>query len=144
MFGDDTVDEIYASHVLEYFSRSEATDVLKEWNRVLKPGGILRLSVPDFHMIACVYMRNRNLAQIHGPIYGNIEVDGEDLWHRTIYDEASLSASLLAAGFHHIRRWKWKKFFQDGYDDCSAAYVPHMDTKNGTLISLNLIAEKVC
>ena len=37
---DDTVNEIYASHVLEYFDRNEVEFVLKEWMRVLKKNGI--------------------------------------------------------------------------------------------------------
>jgi len=34
-YDDSSVDEIYASHVLEHFGRHEFMDVLKEWNRVL-------------------------------------------------------------------------------------------------------------
>ena len=44
-FDDNTCDLIYASHVFEYFDRDEAVDILNEWKRVLKPGGILRLAV---------------------------------------------------------------------------------------------------
>ena len=36
---NDTVDEIYASHVLEYFDRNEVESVLNEWKRVLKKEG---------------------------------------------------------------------------------------------------------
>ena len=48
-YEDNTVDLIYASHVLEYFDREEVSEVLEEWYRVLKPGGILRLAVPIHH-----------------------------------------------------------------------------------------------
>ena len=40
MFGDDSAELIYACHVLEYFDRSEALDVLREWRRVLCGLGI--------------------------------------------------------------------------------------------------------
>ena len=40
-FDEETVDLIYASHVLEYFDRDEVLVVLEEWKRVLKKGGIL-------------------------------------------------------------------------------------------------------
>ena len=33
---DDSVDEIYASHVLEYFDRNEAEVVLTEWKKFLR------------------------------------------------------------------------------------------------------------
>ena len=54
-FLDNTAQLIYCSHALEYFDRAEAMNVLKEWFRVLKPGGILRLSVPDFNSLIKVY-----------------------------------------------------------------------------------------
>ena len=44
---DNSVDLIYACHVLEHFSHVEALAVLKRWHEVLKPGGELRISVPD-------------------------------------------------------------------------------------------------
>ena len=50
-----TADEIYASHVLEYFDRNDVINVLDEWRRVLKPGGILRLAVPNFPKLIEVY-----------------------------------------------------------------------------------------
>ena len=46
-YEDESVDLIYASHVLEYFDREEAVDILSEWTRVLKKGGALRIALPD-------------------------------------------------------------------------------------------------
>ena len=48
IFKSNCVDLIYGSHVIEYFDQFEVIKVLKEWKRVLKKGGILRLSVPNF------------------------------------------------------------------------------------------------
>lgn len=142
MFEDMSATEIYAAHVFEYFGKEEALDALREWRRVLVPGGTLRLSVPDFEMLARIYLRRRNIALVLGPVYGKIDVDSVTLWHQTAYDEASLSTLLLVAGFYHIHRWDWRDFFPSDYDDCSAAYIPHMDFENGTLISLNLAAHR--
>ena len=47
-FSDDSVDLVYASHVIEYFDRQEVIKLLTEWKRVLKPNGVLRLAVPNF------------------------------------------------------------------------------------------------
>src|SRR5262249_49548779 len=74
MCKDETADLIYACHVLEYFDRIEVLDVLGEWHRVLKHGGVLRLAVPDFEALTSVYRTSRNLALIHGPMYGRIEI----------------------------------------------------------------------
>ena len=48
---DNSIDLIYACHVIEHFKRARLPQVLKEWNRVLKKGGKLRLAVPDFEAI---------------------------------------------------------------------------------------------
>ncbi|MHB8970185.1 MAG: tetratricopeptide repeat protein, partial [Pirellulaceae bacterium] len=47
-FVDNSVGLIYASHLLEHFGRNEVEGVLREWYRVLRPGGLVRLAVPDF------------------------------------------------------------------------------------------------
>jgi len=48
---DETVDSIYSSNLLEHFTILESRNVLQEWNRVLKKGGYLVLSVPDMKKI---------------------------------------------------------------------------------------------
>jgi SAM-dependent methyltransferase len=47
MFETDSVDEIYASHVLEHLKSDDTLVALKEWMRVLKPGGMLTVVCPD-------------------------------------------------------------------------------------------------
>lgn len=153
MFSDSTVDLIYASHVLEYFDLDEAINVLKEWHRILKKGGILRLAVPDFGALASAYMIYGNVDRIRGPLYGKWKIPGrweissadKIVYHKTVYDFFSLTDALCKAGFINIRRWDWRKVFIDehkGFDDFSQAYIPHMDKENGILISLNIEAEK--
>ena len=56
-FADGAAALVYASHVFEYFDRQEAPLVLREWRRVLRPGGVLRLAVPDFEAVARLYLR---------------------------------------------------------------------------------------
>ena len=51
IFSNNSIDEIYASHVIEYFDRDKVKIVLEEWYRVLKPGGLLRLAVPNFNSL---------------------------------------------------------------------------------------------
>jgi len=47
-FGDGTVDFIYSCHMLEHLPVYDALDVLREWKRVLRPEGRVRLTLPDF------------------------------------------------------------------------------------------------
>jgi SAM-dependent methyltransferase len=46
-FDDDSIRYVYTSHFLEHVSRGDAKRVIGEIRRVLEPGGILRVVVPD-------------------------------------------------------------------------------------------------
>src|SRR5689334_12456270 len=74
MFADDSADLIYCSHAFEYFDRQQGAEVLKEWCRVLKPDGILRVAVPDFEVLVQVYIRYGDLNKILGPLYGRMQI----------------------------------------------------------------------
>lgn len=144
-FSNDSVDLIYASHVLEYFDRLEARRVLAEWRRVLKSGGILRLAVPDFEALVEVYLKYKDLNLIHGPLYGRWEIPGSKpiiIYHKTCYDFISLQRILVESGFVDVHRYDWRQTEHKDYDDYSQAYIPHMDKEHGKLISLNVEATK--
>lgn len=55
-FPDHSFDVVYHSHVLEHFSREDAQDFIAECYRVLKPGGLLRVAVPDLEEIVKCYL----------------------------------------------------------------------------------------
>jgi glycosyltransferase involved in cell wall biosynthesis/SAM-dependent methyltransferase len=55
-FADAAFDVVYHSHLLEHFSRSEGEHFLNECFRVLRPGGLLRLAVPDLENIVRAYL----------------------------------------------------------------------------------------
>lgn len=55
-FGDNTFDVVYHSHVLEHFSRTEGKIFLSECFRICKPGGIIRIVVPDLENIVRSYL----------------------------------------------------------------------------------------
>ncbi len=56
-FDSNTFEVVYHSHVLEHFPKKEAKQFIEECYRVLKPGGILRIAVPDLETIAKNYLR---------------------------------------------------------------------------------------
>lgn len=49
---DQTFDIVFSSHTLEHFSWTSVDKVLKEWSRVLKVGGELRIVVPNLRHVA--------------------------------------------------------------------------------------------
>lgn len=136
---DGTVGLIYAAHVLEHFGRRTYMDVLREWRRVLAPGGVLRLAVPDFAVAARLYTAGvlpRGIEDVRGLVSGG-QRDRYD-FHGMIFDEADLGRALREAGFSTVRRWDWRTTEHSWLDDYSQAYFPHMDKDNGTLVSLNI------
>jgi predicted SAM-dependent methyltransferase len=137
---DCSVELIYASHVLEHTGRYEYEDVLNEWYRVLKPGGILRIAVPDF--FACIkhYLLTEEINDIMGLIIGG-QKDKYD-YHKVIFDENLLTRSLYGVGFSKVDRYNWRDTEHANIDDFSQAYLPHMDKQNGMLMSLNIEAIK--
>ena len=138
-FKDDTVDLIYSSHVIAYFDRSEIVEVLKEWRRVLKPGGTLRLATPDFGVMTHLYHKGKiSLSDMVGPLYGKMDMGNKSIYHKTTYDEYSIKQILENSSFSQIIRYNWRETEHSDFDDHSQAYIPHMDKENGTLISLNV------
>lgn len=147
MIKSDSVDLIYFCHGIEYFDRIEIVDVLKEWKRVLKKGGVLRLAMPDFEALVKVYIKYKDLNKVLGPLFGRWEINetskkAEVLYHKTVYDFESVKKTLESSGFTLVRRYDWRKTVNKDYDDYSQAYVPHMDKEHGLLISLNVEAVK--
>jgi len=144
MFPNESVDLIYSCGTFEYFDRHEALDVLKEWVRVLKIGGVLRISVPDFESIAKVYLQNGkdlDAEGILGPLFGRIEIETscgpKTIHHRTVYDFASIENLFNLCGLKNVRKYNWWDVLPQNYDDYSMAYMPHKD-KNGIQMSLNV------
>lgn len=56
-FSNNEFDVVYHSHVLEHFPKDRAHFFIQECYRVLKPGGILRVAVPDLEQIARIYLQ---------------------------------------------------------------------------------------
>jgi predicted SAM-dependent methyltransferase len=135
-----SVDEIYTSHSFEYFDARQAVSVLAEWKRVLRRGGKLFISVPDFASLVRIYEETGDLSKIIGPLFGrweSVKVEGA-IYHRTVYDFDSLSEALRLAGFSQIELFDPVKYLADtdpDYDDYSLAYFPHMD-RRGIQVSL--------
>lgn len=138
-YENDTVDLIYASHVVEYFNREQVMPLLAEWHRVLKPGGTLRIAVPNFEVIVDLYSKGKyDLNSFLGPLYGKMPMGEQIIYHKTTYDYQSICTILKQAGFSNCRNWDWKNTEHAQFDDHSQAYLPHMDKENGVLISLNV------
>lgn len=107
---DGAVSVIYSSHMLEHLDRSEGVQFMRECRRVLEPGGILRIAVPDLLPLARTYVAGGDAdaflstcvlelekprgfkARLRHAIFGGRE-------HHWMYDGTSLSRLMSEAGF---------------------------------------------
>lgn len=149
-YSDNSVDLIYASHLIAYFDRQEIVPIFQEWFRVLKPGGILRLATPDFNTMACLYCDGYlKLDQILGPMYGRMPMGEQTIYHKTVYDLPGLMKLLKDVGFSMCYKYDWRDTEHSHIDDHSSAHVPHDPDAiekrtfgHHKLISLNMEAVK--
>lgn len=124
-FKDNSVDVVYASHLFEHLSHKAARLFLSESYRCLKPGGVVRIVVPDLYKLAKKYVTdvengNEN-ASTH--FLWAINLDKENMYpsnkmnflkkaiaskqqyphqHKYMYDNLSLPKMLREFGFSEI------------------------------------------
>jgi len=72
----DMFDKVVANHVLEHIRWEETDETLEEWIRILKPGGVLKLGLPDLKSAAEKILRDDQKDRPMGPmvlgvIYGD-------------------------------------------------------------------------
>jgi predicted SAM-dependent methyltransferase len=124
-YNDNSVDVVYASHLFEHLSLTAADLFLRESFRSLKPGGVIRIVVPDLYKVCKKYISdyesgnpdasdfimwaiNMHREGQYGSRIGFLkkqvlEWQGYPHQHKFMYDEKSLGKKLTAAGFKDIR-----------------------------------------
>ncbi len=139
LWKEEGADVIYASHVLEHVERSRVQSTLDSWHRILRVGGLLRLSVPDFDAIVEIYTKRGNdIETIALPLMGG-QLNQAD-FHYAIFNRASLADALHKSGFAVVRAWDPKNCNDHIFDDYSILEFDAGEKK--IPISLNLEAIK--
>lgn len=115
-FTDGSVAALYASHILEHLSyQREVGAALAEWHRVLAPGGVLMVAVPDLAVLCRIYVHPGASAEhrhkLRRIIFGG-QVDAHDIYLAG-FDLESLLAHLAAAGFERGARVRDFGLFED-------------------------------
>lgn len=134
-FADASADEVYGSHIYEHLSYSEELQkALAEAYRVLKPGGVFKVGVPDLAVLCRLFLEPSLTREqqffIMRMIYGG-QTDPWD-YHKGGYSLELLGEFLYAAGFREIRRVRDFGLFPD---TTAMSF-------NGVPISLNVQAVK--
>jgi ubiquinone/menaquinone biosynthesis C-methylase UbiE len=110
---NNSVETIYASHLLEHFPHVRVPLILKRWYDVLSPGGTIILNVPDLEWVCKELLKYEQgyllegyyntLQGEHGLLsifYGSQSHEGE--FHKSGYTETSITDLLSSVGFQNI------------------------------------------
>ena len=100
---DASFEAVYSSHVLEHLAPGEADRALRELHRVLAPGGVLRVAVPDLDHVIASYDPAAPDEVLAGMLQGR-ERSTSRHRHWWLYNERSLRAALERSGFSEIER----------------------------------------
>jgi ubiquinone/menaquinone biosynthesis C-methylase UbiE len=109
-------DAVYSSHNLEHLHASEVEVALQEFRRMLKPGGEVRIEVPDVEAVAeeipkigingVLYQSQSGPITAADVLYGyHVAIDAGNKFyeHKTGFTQNSLEQSLLSASFTDVR-----------------------------------------
>ena len=105
---DSSADFVYSSHFLEHLNRRDAENLLAESYRVLKPGGIVRVAVPDLKFAVELYASDRKEEMLTQ--YFFVDDDGSHYArHKYMYDFQLLKDALEKAGFHDVKHCSFQQ-----------------------------------
>jgi len=102
-YDDSSVDEIYASHILEHFGIGEVSVVLQHWVEKLKPCGRIRIAVPDFNWV--VDQVKQGVPIPAQPYVMGGQTDDND-FHKMIFDRETLQEIMVNCGLERIGEWE--------------------------------------
>ncbi len=108
-YADNSVDVIYSEHGIEHVPLEQGEALLRECVRVLKPGGVLRISTPDLKVLVDAYnTKNIRYAAVVGFMPNSpaqLLNYGLTWWgHKFTYDEEELTRLFKEAGINPTRR----------------------------------------
>jgi predicted SAM-dependent methyltransferase len=115
-FPDASVDLVHTEHMLEHLTLADGRVLLDDACRVLRPGGVMRIGVPDLEAIVRRYSApdwrdqswivDGGFDWVDTPVaLLNVAFRGWE--HRYLYDEAELRFRLLQSGFAAVERVAW-------------------------------------
>jgi predicted SAM-dependent methyltransferase len=99
-----SVDEIYAGHILEHFHYADGINVLQYWKSLLRSGGVISITVPDYDYLVKEYAAHPTPAKLiefnNMYIYSGIQPSP----HKFAYSAALLKQVMEEAGFVSVTR----------------------------------------
>jgi predicted SAM-dependent methyltransferase len=112
-FEDATIDAIFHEHLLEHLTVEAGFSLVEESYRVLRPGGIIRMAVPDAEAYVRGYATRDGTLERLRPNRPTAMLAAQEVFlghgHRTAYDFETLALLLAAAAFADVRRCEFQE-----------------------------------
>ena len=129
-FADGSFDYVFTEHFFEHLSLNNGVSFLREVNRILKPGGVLRQSTPSLAAVIDIYLdrhpevssekvleRHFSIHHTERPFRSRAIHINEVMrfWgHQFLYDHETIETLCRDTGFINL---KWKKFGESDHDN---------------------------
>lgn len=116
-YDENTVDFIYNEHFIEHLTVQDGLQVLSDFNRVLKKGGVLRIATPNLDYVMFKYfffwkrqdwIKKYNCGWIKTKAE-MINISFREWGHQYLYNKEELERRLRESGFNNIYKQKFNK-----------------------------------
>jgi predicted SAM-dependent methyltransferase len=111
-FEDESVSFVFAEHFIEHVSRDDASRLMSDLFRVLRPGGVVRLVTPDLRFLAATYLAGHitEWGDLWSPKNAaHLMNEGMRDWgHQFLYDAEEFEALFHESGFTDRKRCPWR------------------------------------
>ncbi len=103
---DSVIAEVFSAATLEHFRKHHNEHLLKEFYRILEPGGMLHISTPDIEAIAKGLLAGEDLDFINQHFFGKYKSGDTDDYdvHRWMYPASKMIEKLKEIGFTDVEQ----------------------------------------
>jgi len=107
-FADSSLDGVFCEHVIEHFSQEDGLNLAREILRCLRPGGVVRIIVPDAERVMRAYFDHPQQLAERRKTQTAIEAVNsyfrQRYEHQFLYDFETMELMLQRAGFTTVIR----------------------------------------
>lgn len=103
---DGVIAEVFSAATLEHFRKHHNEHILREFYRILEPGGVLQVSTPDIEAIARALLNGEDLDFVNQHFFGKFKTEDTDDYdvHKWMYPVAGMIDALEEVGFTEVEQ----------------------------------------
>lgn len=105
-FDDGMIAEVFSAATLEHFRKHHNEHILREFHRILEPGGLLQVSTPDIEAIARALLNGEDLDFVNQHFFGKFKTEDTDDYdvHKWMYPAGAMIDVLETIGFMDVEQ----------------------------------------